>query len=110
MNKIIDLNSNKKIMTKLEAFNEIEKYKHLKNTPLSKSDGGYPITNILVIPKDTNYWASFIQIYSTSKSNEVALAGCGYKGDDFTLLLVHFNQFSNFIVHSEINKFLKKKD
>lgn len=97
-------------MTKQEAFNEIIKYKDLKGKPLSKGDSGFPITDILVIPIDTNYWNDFMKLYSASTKNEVALAGCGYNGDDFTLLLVHFNKYSNFLVHSEISKFLNKKD
>lgn len=72
MNKITNLNSNKIIMTKFEAFNELEKYKYLKNTPLSKGDGGFPIKDILVIPIDTNYWNDFIKLYSASTKNEVA--------------------------------------
>jgi hypothetical protein len=97
-------------MNKLEAFKKLEKYHYLINTPLSKSDGGFPITDIVVIPRDTEYWESFFNHYIASKRNEVALAGCGYKGDDFTILLLHYNGYNNFHVHSEINKFLQKNN
>jgi hypothetical protein len=61
------------------------------------------IIYLLVIPRDALYWNTFFNLFSTSKLNEVAIAGCGYSGNDFTITKVHFNQLSGELLHKLIN-------